>query len=162
AMVSTTIPSLGRSHDRPAPGSSRHGRPVTGRSRQPHAWRHKAKAAGAASNSLLGRRQMRAFREDACLHKFMQADALIALPIPRCAASFWTRVAVGRRGRVGRMASPVMVADLEVLCGPYRRWRAPRTSHLHAGKEHVMRSLSAAELLKLRSTRSAWIPLAAA
>ena len=39
--------------------------------------------------------------------------------------------------------------------------RAPH-AHLHAGKEHVMRSLSPAELLKLRSTRSAWIPFAGA
>src|SRR5207237_8230205 len=40
--------------------------------------------------------------------------------------------------------------------------RAPRRSRLHPGKEPVMRALVSAELLKLRSTRSAWIPLAAA
>src|SRR5262249_13168927 len=40
------------------------------------------------------------------------------------------------------------------------RRRTTRTSHLHPGKEPVMRSLVSAELLKLRSTRTAWIPLA--
>jgi ABC-2 type transport system ATP-binding protein len=38
----------------------------------------------------------------------------------------------------------------------------PRPPRLHPGKEPVMRSLVSAELLKLRSTRSAWIPPAAA
>src|SRR5436305_1809809 len=39
---------------------------------------------------------------------------------------------------------------------------SPRPSRLYPGKEPVMRSLVSAELLKLRSTRTAWIPLAVA
>src|SRR2546429_623264 len=38
----------------------------------------------------------------------------------------------------------------------------PGRPRLYPGKEPVMRSLVSAELLKLRATRSAWIPLAAA
>src|SRR2546421_331819 len=48
------------------------------------------------------------------------------------------------------------------LRGPPPRDPPPRRPRLHPGKEPVMRSLVSAELLKLRSTRSAWIPLAAA
>src|SRR5436305_828310 len=57
-------------------------------------------------------------------------------------------------GRSGRTA-------LRIAARP-ARGRPPRPPRLYPGKEPVMRSLVSAELLKLRSTRSAWIPLAAA
>ena len=72
----------------------------------------------------------------------------------------------GRLVAAGPMAAPAPEHRRRLARGLLPRrdltGRTPGPSRFYPGKEPVMRSLVSAELLKLRSTRSAWIPLAAA